>query len=161
MKTIFTIISIALLASCSQSQKGEVETKTLVFSTDTIYNINGISVLDTFELETYINVLGRPDSIIRGGTEIIEEFGYDDYELWYGENHISAGHGHILAADIQKAGIWFNGIQVGDKQEKLKKTFNILHLEGDTIKVINKNDDVLTFYMKHKIIQSISFWRPL
>lgn len=161
MKTIFTIISIALLASCSQSQKGKVETKVPVFSTDLTYNINGISVLDTFELDTYINVIGQPDSIMRGGPEIIEEFGHDDYELWYGKNQINAGHGYILTANIHKAGIWFNGIQVGDKQEKIENTFNISHLENDTIKMINKNDDVLTFYMNNKIIQSISFWRPL
>jgi hypothetical protein len=131
-------------------------------STNLVFNINGISVLDTFELEKYMDVLGQPDSIKKGGPEIIEEFGHDDYDLWYGENWINAGHGYILTADIKKAGIPFNGIQVGDNRQKIENMFNIAaNSNKDTIKVINPNDDVLTFYLKNNFIQRIYFWRPL
>lgn len=133
----------------------------MIFFTNVPYNINGISVLDAFELNTYINILGQPDSIIRGGQEIIDEFGHDDYDLWYGESLIIAQHGYILTANIQKAGISLNGIQVGNNQTKIENTFKIIHLKGDTIILRNKNDDVVTFYLKNKIIQKIVFWRPL
>lgn len=161
MKTVFTLIGFIFLTSCNYVQKNKPETQVSVFYTDSVYNINGISVLDTFELDTYINVLGQPDSMRRGGAEIIEEFGHDDYDLWYDKNWISAGHGYILTADIQKVGIRFNGIQLGDSQLKIENTFNIPHSEIDTIKIINKNEDVLIFYMNDKIIRRISFWRPL
>jgi len=135
--------------------------KSNFFSTDLIYNVNGMSALDTFDIKKYIRVLGQPDSIKRGGAAIIEEFGYDDYNLWYGKNWINAGHGHILTACIKETGISFNGIQVGDKQTKIETTFNIPHSEKDTIEVVNKNDDALTFYLDNKVIRCISFWRPL
>lgn len=146
----------------SNSTKNEVsEKKREFFSTDLVYNINGISALDTFDLKKYIKVLGQPDSIRRGGAEIIEEFGYDDYDLWYGKNFINAGHGYILSAEIKEKGISFNGIQVGDKQVKIETTFKIPHSDRNTIEIINNNDDVLNFYLKNKIITSYSFWRPL
>lgn len=107
-------------------------------------------------------MLGQPDSIRRGGAEIIEEFGYDDYDLWYGKNCINVGHGYILSAEIKEAGISFNGIQVGNTQVKIETTFKIPHSDRDTIEIINNNDDVLNFYLKNKIITSFSFCsRPL
>lgn len=147
----------------TNSTKDEVsEKKRDFFSTDLAYNVNGISALDTFDLKKYIKVLGQPDSIRRGGAEIIEEFGYDDYDLWYSKNCINAGHGYILSAEIKEAGISFNGIQVGDKQVEIETTFKIPHSDRDTIEIINNNDDVLTFYLNNKIIKSFSFWsRPL
>lgn len=161
---LLLIILALLIVGCGQTGiHNEMSGKERDFySTDLAFTINKISVLDTFKLATYIDVLGRPDSIIKGGPEIIEEFGFDDYDLWYGESSMSAGHGSILTANINNAGISVNGIEVGDKQTKIETTFSItLHSEKDTIKVINKNDDVLTFYLKNKTIQRISFGRPL
>ncbi len=170
--SIFTLV----LLSCGQSDTNNKpkpnesikstkedmhEQKHDFFSTDLEYNVNGISVLDTFELEKYIEVLGQPDSIKRGGTAIIEEFGHDDYDLWYGKNWINAGHGYILTAEIKDVGISFNRIQVGDHQVKIENTFTIPHSKSDTIKIINKNDVVLTFYLRNKIINTISLGRSL
>lgn len=158
------IVCTLLMVGCGQTEVNNNlhEKKSDVYSTDLVFNINGISVLDTFELTKYINVLGHPDSISKGGAQIIEEFGFDDYDLWYGENWIGAGHGYILTASINHAGISFNGIEVGDKQTKIETIFDITaHSDNDTIRVVNKNEDVLTFYLKNQIIRSISFGRQI
>lgn len=131
------------------------------YKTDISYTLNRISLTDTFNLNKYIEELGQPDSLKRGGKEIIEEFGHDDYNLWYGKNSLNAGHGYLLAAEIKTTGISINGIQVGDNKTKIETVYKIASIIKDTIEVTNDNDDVLTFYLKDKAISAIYFWRPL
>lgn len=132
-----------------------------VYKTEIDYTLNHVSLTDTFNLNKYIEELGQPDSLKRGGKEIIEEFGHDDYNLWYGKNSLSAGHGYLLAAEIKASGMSINGIQVGDNQTKIETVYKIVNIVKDTIEVTNDNDDVVTFYLKDKTVRAIYFWRPL
>ncbi len=146
----------------SSDSKNQQDLSTREFyKTDINYTINNISLTDTFNLNKYTEQLGQPDSIKLGGKEIIEEFGHDDYNVWYGENSLSAGHGYLLAAEIKAPGISLNGIQVGDKQTKIEAVYKIAGIAKDTIEVTNDNDDVVSFYLKNKKIIAIYFWRPL
>ena len=69
------------------------------FNNETLYRLdrdlllNGMFVLSHFTLEGCIKSIAKPDSVHKGGTEIIAEFGEDDYELYFGESYINAGHG--------------------------------------------------------------------
>jgi len=143
------------------STKNEKPGKYDAFETEVVFNINGISTLDTFNLKKYIEVIGKPDSIKRGGDAIIKEFGHDDYQLWYNNSWISAGHGYLLAAEIKNPGILVNGIQVGDSQTQIDKVFKIPRSDSDTIKVRNQSDCILTFHLNNNVIKSIYFWMPL
>ena len=175
---IYSIILSFLTLSCSQvsdtnviestngdtSSVSENKQDTSIrdfFETDINYTLNHISLTDTFNLNKYIEELGQPDSLKRGGKDIIEEFGHDDYNLWYGKNSLSAGHGYLLTAEIKTTGISINGIQVGDNKTKIETVYKIASIIKDTIEVTNDNDDVLTFYLKDKTISAIYFWRPL
>ena len=84
-----------------------------------------MSLINTFNLNTYINKLGKPDKLKKGGQEIIDKFGYDDYELIYSKNKLVAGHGQLLNASIFESGISFNGIEIGNGRKKIEKTFKI------------------------------------
>lgn len=145
--------------SISENQKSE--STRAFYKTEINYTLNHIPLEDTFNLQKFIEVLGQPDSIKRGGKAIIEEFGHDDYYLWYGKNSLSAGHGYLLPAEIKATGIEMNDIGVGDNQTKIETVYKITDITKDTIKVVNYNDDVVTFYLKDKRISAIYFWRPL
>lgn len=177
-KKIYPIILILLAFSCSQtSDKNVIESihsdssstsenqhgthARGFYKTEINYTLNHISLTDTFNLNKYIEELGQPDVLTRGGKEIIEEFGHDDYNLWYGKNSLSAGHGYLLSAEIKATGISVNGIQVGDNQTKIETVYKIASIIKDTIEVTNDNDDVIIFYLKDKTISAIYFWRPL
>ena len=110
---------------------------------ETSFNINGISLIDTFNLETYIDKIGKPDKIERGGQKIIDEFGFDDYEFSYSKNRLVAGHGYLLNAYIFERGISFNGIEIGNNRIKIEQTFKIETMNEKSIQLISSNDQIL------------------
>ena len=129
---------------------------------ETSFNINGISLIYRFNLEAYIEKIGKPDKIERGGQKIIDEFGYDDYSLFYSKNNLVAGHGQLLSAYIFEPGISFNGIEIGNDRDKVEKTFNINTMNENSIKIVSRNDHVLSveFDENGKIFE-MSFYSPI
>ena len=109
----------------------------------TMFNINEISLIDTFNLETYIDKIGKPDKIEKGGQKIIDEFGFDDYDLSYSKNRLVAGHGYLLNAYIFEKGILFNGIEIGNNRFKIEQTFKIETMNEKSIRLVSSNDLVL------------------
>jgi len=87
--------------------------------------LNGIPTNSLFDYDRYVEVLGIPDREQRGGPEIIEEFGCDDYMLNYSQNKIWAGHCLLSDAFIKEKGIDINGLEIGDDRIKVEKTFLI------------------------------------
>jgi hypothetical protein len=124
------------------------------YDTKETFCLNGINLLDTFSFNKYVKFLGKPDSFTKSGKEIYDEFGYHDYNLFYGNNELNAGHGYLLSAVILEPKINFNNIQIGDDLNKIKSELKISEIKGDTINIRNKNDDILTFTIsKNKIVK--------
>ena len=126
MKLNFTLLSLGILLfifSCDQ-KPNPIGTQPDFYKTDVSFLLNGISLNDTFNLDEYISVLGKPDSIKKGGIEIINEFGFDDYNLWYGKDWLSAGHGYLFNVKILDKKINLNGIYVGDDIQKINNTLS-------------------------------------
>lgn len=159
-KNFIGILFIAIVIfSCGERKQSEdIKVKGDYLTTEKVVVINGISVLDSFNIDTYIEKIGEPDTVIRGGQEIIEEFGADDFDLIYNSNRLVAGHGYLLSAYIIEPGISVNNLDIGDSQKEIEETFDIPHIERDTIKIINSNDDILIFYMSaQKTIEQIEY----
>lgn len=133
----------------------------IYYLTDSTFNVNGISLLDTFSLKRFIKKVGKPDSLYISGKDIIEEFGYNDYYLQYSKSFLFSSHGYLLNAEIYRKGISFNKIQIGDSVEQILKYLNISKPREDTVKILNKNDDILIIYFSKEKIIRIDFERPL
>ena len=174
--TLSYLISTSILFRCADPEKlpeskieynqitsieKQTENEQQPLITNVEYNINGISTNDTFNLEIYIKKLGNPDSLKKGGPDIIEEFGHDDYFLWYGKNYLYGGHSYLLRADIFTTGISFNGIQIGDSIQKIKTTYKVMPTNLDTIIISDGSDCLLTFLTDKKIIKAIYYWAPI
>lgn len=178
MKLLFTALILLNIACDSKrleqeytrnqenSIKPKIETKDFVKSdnnkkyyfTNQVFVLNKMSLLDTFCLKSYIKNIGTPNSYSISGKEIYEEFGFNDYVLDYGQSTLNAGHGYLLNAEILDSTINFNNIRVGDRIENINSKLNTGILKGDTIRVQNINDDVLTFFLKNKRILKIEYY---
>ncbi|UKN02737.1 hypothetical protein K6119_04310 [Paracrocinitomix mangrovi] len=115
--------------------------------------------MDSFKLERFIEACGKPDSIITGGPEIVQEFGADDYLLYYKNVQISAGHGYILSAKIKSTDFAINGLKIGDNLNKVNSTFSSNFEHSDTINILSSSDDNLKLLLDDNgMIKEMSLW---
>lgn len=100
--------------------------------------LNGFNISDSFDLDLFIEKNGEPDSIWFGGPEIIEEFGVDDFELFYGQSVVSAGHGHILYAKIADDRLKMNAISPENDLMQFSRCFGVKIPLRDTNEFIDQ-----------------------
>ena len=157
------ILILILFNNFIQGQnKNHTQEKNTFILSKTVFNINGISLNNNFNLSIYIDKIGKPDKVIRGGQKIIDEFGFDDYELSFSKNRLVAGHGYLLNAYIFEKGISFNGIEVGNNREKIERTFNIETFNQKSISLISINDHHLQIELSESgIIIELIFSSPI
>ncbi len=95
------------------------------FILKTEFTLKGMPTNDKFDYNKFVEKLGKPDKLWRGGPEIIAEFGCDDFMLTFSKNQIWAGHCYLSDAFIEEKGIDINGLEIGDKRKKVEKMFDI------------------------------------
>lgn len=123
--------------------------------------INNQFVLDSFILDKSIDRIGKPDSIHRGGPEIIAEFGADDYDLFFGKSIISAGHGQLLMIKINDESLRINSLKIGSNRRQLNEQLHFDFPKKDTVMCLGIGDDVYYFiFDEQESIRSIEYWAP-
>ena len=140
--------SILKVDSSNIKATDEAKLTTRNYYFDRSLEINGLPVTLEFNLESIKSRLGEPDSVILGGPQIVKEFGFDDYWLFYGDDFIDAGHGYVMGAQINSSRININGLKVGMSINEVQQILGIsLELEKEII-VRTINEDALTLEFK-------------
>lgn len=166
-----TVIQIHLLLACCFSatlSNAQSDADSIVYNGKTLYildeplNVNGYSIPDSFTYEQAVAQIGIPDSVMFGGPEIIEEFGVDDYWLYYDRSVINAGHGSILLIEVLDESLAIDGIRIGDSRKTVKQKLNKNFPDRDKIEFITSGDDILGFIFETdgKLVE-MYYWRPL
>ncbi|MEY8022164.1 hypothetical protein AB8P51_15100 [Muriicola sp. SD30] len=155
---VFAFKGIAQSSTDHCSFESSVDTLSVIVKTS--FTLNEIPVNAEFDYDKYIEVFGRPDREWRGGPAIIEEFGCDDFRLYFSQNRIWAGHCYLSDAFVKEKGININGIEIGDHRKKVESTFNIdtrnkkeIWIWGNALLIIyfNANDHICAMHFSQKI----------
>lgn len=104
--------------------------------------LNMFPISDSFQYEIARNQIGIPDSTHFGGPEIIEEFGADDYTLFYGESRVYAGHGYLQLCEINDRRLALSNVEVGDSMKEVKQKLNVDFPDANVIEMISPSDFV-------------------
>ena len=130
------------------------------FILDTEFTIKGILTNSKFNYDKYIEVLGKPDKDLRGGSEVIAEFGCDDFMLTFSKNRIWAGGCYLSDAFIEEVGIDINGLEIGDTREKVEKTFEI-DTKNKSEVWIRGNSVLILYFDSSNRIKKMHFSQPI
>lgn len=119
--------------------------------------LNGIFVCDTFILEKWNQPMDMPDSVHFGGPEIIEEFGVNDFDLFFGKSVINAGHGQILYFKIRDNRLNLFTVTVGDTRKRFERMIFFDLPNRDTINCLSPCDGVYSFQFERDTIVAIEY----
>lgn len=138
----------------------------LISNNETLYILEGdlmvnrMFVRDSFILQKCFSSIGKPDSIHRGGPEIIAEFGVDDFDLFYGKSTIHAGHGQILMFEIRDKNLKINTISLGSDRAYFEKRLKLNFPNKDTLNCLDTGDGYYSFKFKNDVLQEIDYFAP-
>jgi len=122
--------------------------------------LNGMFVLTPFTIEKCIESVAKPDSIHKGGPEIIAEFGHDDYGLYFDKSYINVGHGQILMMKIRDEKLKLFTIGVGSSRNHFEKILKYDFPQKDTVNCLGVGDDYYSFVFDNNVITEIDYYAP-
>lgn len=136
------------------------KSKPIPFSVDV--KVKDFNLKDSFDLEAFIEKVGQPDKIERGGPEIIEEFGVDDFDLYYGESFVNAGHGRVLYVKIVDDRLKLNAINTNHDAMDFYNCFERrLNYHQDTNVLINDNGaSIVVVRAAFENFKSVEYYAP-
>ncbi|MFS4457317.1 hypothetical protein [Maribacter sp. 2304DJ31-5] len=112
IKIILNLAFLTILISCKTVTAQE-------------YFVNDFNISSEFNQSEIISKIGTPDSISEGGSEIVQEFGYNTYIYKYGASYIDfKDESHaITSITIKDTKLSINGITVGASKSEVKSKF--------------------------------------
>lgn len=122
--------------------------------------LNEMFVLDTFYLERCYLSIAKPDSVHRGGPEIIEEFGVDDFDIYIGKSTIYAGHGQILSFKIRDRKLKLHTVSIGSTREYFEKIMKLNFPDKNNIECLGIDDGYYSFRFENDKIKEIDYYGP-
>lgn len=122
--------------------------------------LNGMFVEDTFFLKRCYLSIAKPDSVHRGGPEIIKEFGVDDFDIYIGKSVIYAGHGQILSFKIRDRKLNLYTVSVGSSREYFEEIMKLDFPDKNNIECLTDNGGYYSFRFDNKKIIEIDYFAP-
>jgi len=119
--------------------------------------LNGMFVCDTFVLEEWNQSSVKPDSIHFGGPEIIEEFGVDDFDLFFGKSVVNAGHGQILYFKMLDNHLNLFSVTVGDSRTRFERMIRLDLPNRNTLYCLSPCDGVYSFQFEKDTIVAVEY----
>lgn len=123
--------------------------------------VNDFNISSEFDKNEILSKIGVPDSIIEGGSEIVQEFGYNTYIYKYGLSYIDFKEDAeaITNINVNDSNLSINDIKVGDNIQKIKSVFLNEYIEEENRFVIRYGDYAsLSFeYGSNLLITRISY----
>lgn len=123
--------------------------------------VNDFNILDRFNNSSIINKIGNPSEIIDGGSEQMEEFGYQTYEYHYGESYIIFRNNLISDVFIFDNNLDINGIKLGDSITIVKSEFPKYNIIGDYLKIYYGNFTISFSFDENDNVSEITYYVPL
>lgn len=120
--------------------------------------LNGMFVCDTFVLEKWSQSSLKPDSIHFGGPDIIEEFGVDDFNLFFGKSVVNAGHGQILYFKMLDNRLNLFSVTVGDTRTRFETMIGLDLPNRNILHCLSTCDGVYSFQFEKDTIVAIEYY---
>jgi len=124
--------------------------------------LNGMRISDTFYLKRCYESIAKPDSVHRGGAQIIKEFGVDDFDIYLGKSVIYAGYGQILSFKIKDRKLNIYTVSIGSSREYFEEIMKLDFPDKNNIECLTDDGGYYSFrFTKNKITEIDYFAPPL
>jgi hypothetical protein len=123
--------------------------------------VNNFNIFSPYNISDINTKIGIPNKIEDGGPDVINEFGYNTYNLKYGISSILFSDNLISFMDIRDNNLCINKIKIGDTINMVKNEF--LKYNQDLTRIyIVIGDNVLSFYFNSlNNITRITYFTPI
>ena len=137
-------------------KKEEKKPFVIFINTEKIY-LNNFNITNRFDEEIMVQTLGSPDKLEKN-IDNLEETGFPDYFIDYGNNTIWASYGYISDVFIKSTNMKINDIKIGDNRNKIEKTFNIKTKLRKYIQLVNPSEEsIFVKFDENNIITELNY----
>ncbi len=147
IKITLNLVFLTILISCKTTTAQE-------------YFVNDFNISNEFNQNEIISKIGAPDSISEGGSEIVQEFGYNTYTYKYGLSDIDFKDESyaITNINIKDTRLSINDITIGATISEVKNKFKNHEEINDDITVNIQDYAILSFkFNANGLVTKISY----